>query len=47
MFLVILDYRLRYIKKTAKQKHSVDIHKAEKGMWDRMPTSCLDHGIHP
>ena len=29
--------------KTAKQKRSVDIHKAEKGKWDRIPKSCLDH----
>ena len=27
---------------TAKQKRSVDTHKAEKGKWDRMPKSCLD-----
>ena len=32
-----------HLMETAKQKHSVDIHKAEKGKWDRMPKSCLDH----
>ena len=32
-----------HLMETAKQKHSVDTHKAEKGKWDRMPKSCLDH----
>ena len=35
------------LMKTPKQKRSVDTHKAEKGKWDRMPKSCLDHWIHP
>ena len=36
-----------HLMKTAKQKRSVDIHKAEKGMLERIPKSCLDHWIYP
>ena len=32
-----------HLMETAKQKRSVDTHKAEKGKWDRIPKSCLDH----
>ena len=32
-----------HLMETAKQKRNVDTHKAEKGKWDRMPRSCLDH----
>ena len=38
-------YRRNFIHlmEMTKQKRSVDTHKAEKGKWDRMPKSCLDH----
>ena len=32
-----------HLMETAKEKRTVDTHKAEKGKWDRMPKSCLDH----
>ena len=38
-----LYFYFLHLMETAKQKHSVDTHKAEKGKWDRMPKSCLDH----